>query len=90
MRYQGESAAQIEAELMWQFWQRFSLVGFAGAGAAWNDSERFKNTTSVATGGGGIRYEVARKHGLHMGVDVAFGPAGPAIYVQFGSAWMRP
>jgi hypothetical protein len=25
-----------------------------------------------------------------MGVDVAFGPAGPAIYVQFGSAWMRP
>ena len=90
MRYQGEGAAQVEAELMWQFWQRFSLVGFAGAGAAWNDSKRFENTTSLVTGGGGIRYEVARKHGLHMGVDVAFGPAGPAIYVQFGSAWMRP
>jgi hypothetical protein len=32
MRYQGESTAQAEAELRWQFWQRFSLVGFAGAG----------------------------------------------------------
>jgi len=21
---------------------------------------------------------------------VAFGPDGPALYVQFGSAWMRP
>jgi hypothetical protein len=27
---------------------------------------------------------------LHMGVDVAFGPDTTAIYVQFGSAWMRP
>ena len=90
MRYQGEGAAQVEAELRWQFWQRFSLVGFAGAGAAWNDRERFENTTSVVTGGGGIRYELARKHGLHMGLDVATGPAGPAIYVQIGSAWARP
>ena len=44
MRYQGEEAAQIEAELRWQFWKRFSLVGFAGGGAAWNDFERFDDT----------------------------------------------
>jgi hypothetical protein len=42
------------------------------------------------TGGAGFRYELARKYGLHMGVDVATGPAGQAMYVQFGSAWMRP
>ncbi len=29
MRYQGEDVAQFEAELRWQFWKRFSLVGFA-------------------------------------------------------------
>jgi len=33
---------------------------------------------------------VARKYGLHMGVDVAFSPDTSAIYVQFGSAWVRP
>ena len=48
MRYQGEGTAQVEAELMWQFWQRFSLVGFAGAGAAWNDGKRFRKYDLVS------------------------------------------
>ena len=90
MRYQGNEVAQAEAELRWQFWKRFSLVGFVGGGVAWNDFGRFEKTLTVVTGGAGFRYELARKYGLHMGVDVAFGPDDPAIYVQFGSAWMRP
>jgi len=90
MRYQGEEVAQIEAELRWQCWRRFSIVGFTGYGAAWNDLERVDNTRTVVTGGAGFRYEIARAYGLHMGVDVAFGPDVTAIYVQFGSAWMRP
>lgn len=90
MRYQGEHVAQIEAELRWQFWKRFSLVGFGGGGAAWNDFERLDNLLTVVTGGAGFRYEVARKYGLHMGVDLAFSPGTTAIYVQFGSAWLRP
>ena len=90
MRYQGDQVAQAEAELRWQFWKRFSLVGFGGGGVAWNNFERFEKSRSVVTGGTGFRYELARKYGLHMGADVAFGPDGPAVYVQFGSAWMRP
>jgi hypothetical protein len=90
MRYQGEEVAQIEAEVRWQCWKRFSLVGFAGYGAAWNDFERIGNTRTIVTGGTGFRYEIARAYGLHMGVDLAFGPDVTAIYVQFGSAWMRP
>jgi hypothetical protein len=90
MRYQGEETAQIEAELRWQFWKRFSLVGFVGGGAAWNDFERLENTQSVVAGGTGFRYEIARKFGIHMGVDVAFGPDNTAVYIQVGSAWMRP
>ena len=90
MKYQGESSAQIEAELRWQFWQRFSLVGFAGAGSSWNDFEHFEKKQNVTTGGFGFRYELARKYGMHMGLDIAYGPDGPAYYIQFGSAWMRP
>jgi len=78
------------SELRWQFWKRLSLVGFAGAGAAWNDVKRFENKIEVKTGGVGFRYELAREYGLHMGVDVAFGPNAPIVYVQFGSAWTRP
>jgi hypothetical protein len=90
MRYQGEEVAQVEAEVRWQCWKRFSIAGFAGYGAAWNDFTRVDNTSTVVTGGTGFRYEIARAYGLHMGVDVAFGPDVTAIYVQFGSAWMRP
>ena len=44
----------------------------------------------MTTSGGGFRYELARRYKLHMGVDVAFGPDGTALSVQFGSAWFRP
>jgi hypothetical protein len=33
---------------------------------------------------------VARKYGIQMGLDVAFGPDNTAVYVQVGSAWARP
>ena len=90
MRYQGEEVACAETELRWQFWKRFSLVGFVGGGAAWNDFERVDDTLTVVTGGVGFRYELAREYDLHAGLDVAFGPDNTAIYIVLGSAWMRP
>ena len=90
MRYQGEEVAQAEAELRWQFWKRFSLVGFAGTGKAWSDIHGIERDRSVVTGGGGFRYEIARKYGIHAGLDVAWGPDDTALYIQVGSAWMRP
>jgi hypothetical protein len=88
--YQGEQAADAEAELRWQLHPRFSLVGFGGAGIARSDIAGRKLEESVTAGGAGFRYLVARRHGLHMGLDLAFGPDDPVIYVVFGSAWMRP
>ena len=90
MRYQGDEVAQVETELRWQFYKRFSLVGFAGVGVAWNDFKRFENHQTAPTGGLGFRYELARRYGVHVGVDVAFGPDNTAVYLQVGSAWARP
>jgi len=90
MRYQGEEMAQVEIELRWQFWKRFSVVGFGGVGGVWNDFERFHNERTIPTGGFGFRYELARRYGIHMGLDIAFGPDNTAVYVQVGSAWARP
>jgi hypothetical protein len=89
MRYMGDYVADEELELRWQFWRRFSLVGFTGLGAAWNDFAKYQDQLKVVSGGVGFRYEIARRYGLHMGMDVAFGPNQPAIYVQVGSAWFR-
>ncbi|HEX5052798.1 MAG TPA: BamA/TamA family outer membrane protein [Planctomycetota bacterium] len=90
LRYQGETMASFEAELRWQFWERLSLVGFGGVGAAWNDFDRYANSASAVAGGVGVRYEIARAYGLHAGVDVAFGPEDTVLYIQIGSAWARP
>jgi len=85
MQYQGEHAAQLQAELRWQFWKRFSLVGFVGEGIAWIDLDRFTRQRTVTAGGTGFRYELARRYKLHMGVDVAFSQDGTAFYLQFVS-----
>lgn len=90
MRYQGEEVLSLEGELRWQFWKRWSILGFAGAGNAWNNFEKLDNTQGVVSGGGGFRYELARKYGIHMGLDLAFSRDTTAFYVQAGSAWGRP
>jgi hypothetical protein len=90
MKYQGEEAAEIEAELRWQFHPRFSLVGFGGAGLARSESRLEDSEKRVTSGGAGFRYLLARRHGLHMGIDVAVGPDDPIFYVVFGTAWLRP
>jgi hypothetical protein len=90
LRYQGEQAAEAEAELRWQAHPRFSAVGFAGAGVARADIGQQDRNKTVVAGGAGFRYMIARKHGLHMGLDLAFGPDNPVVYVVFGNAWLRP
>ena len=90
LRYQGERAAEAEAELRWQAHPRFSLLAFAGAGVARSGGTLGEREKSVAAGGAGFRYLLARKHGLHMGIDVAQGPDKPVFYVVFGNAWLRP
>jgi hypothetical protein len=89
VRFQGEGVATVEMELRWQFHARWSALAFAGAGATWSDRLLANDSNVTSTGGVGFRYLLARDYGLHMGIDLAFGEEGPAVYLQFGSAWMR-
>jgi len=53
-----------------KFWKRFSLVGFGGPAMVWNSTEPSRRQY-VVSGCAGVRYLLARKFGLHDGVDVA-------------------
>ena len=90
LKYQGQQVAEAEAELRWQFHPRLSLVAFGGAGTARSDRGGQTRESTVTAGGAGFRYLVARSYGLHMGLDVAWGPDEPVLYVVFGSPWLRP
>lgn len=66
------------------------MVGFAGAGTARSAIGDAAREESVNAGGAGFRYFVSRRHGLHMGIDIAAGPDDPILYIVFGNAWLRP
>jgi len=89
MRYQGDYVAFGEFELQYKMSERVRLLGFVGAGHTWDSFESLNYEESVLSGGLGIRYRLARKFGLDMGLDIAASEDERAIYIQFGSAWMR-
>ncbi len=90
VRYQGDHVASVELEARWQLYGRWSLVVFGGAGKTWTHRVGGSTTQNVASGGAGFRYELARKFGMHVGLDVAHSPGTTAVYFIVGNAWFRP
>lgn len=90
VRYQGDHVASVELEARWQLYGRWSLVVFGGAGKTWTHRVGGSTTQNVASGGAGFRYELARKFGMHVGLDVAHSPGTTAVYFVVGNAWFRP
>lgn len=90
MRFQGDQMASVEAEARWQFFGRWSVVAFGGAGTTRTTRDNFAATQNVGSGGFGFRYELASKFGLHAGIDVAHSPGTTAVYFVVGNAWFRP
>ena len=87
LRYQGEAMGLVEAEARWAFHPRISLVGFLGAGKAAESFSDLSSATTRAVQGLGIRYFLARKLGMHAGIDVAKGPEDTYWYLTIGGAW---
>jgi hemolysin activation/secretion protein len=90
VRYQGDQAASVELEARWQFFGRWSVVAFGGAGATRTNRQASNTTQSIGSGGFGFRYELASKFGMHAGIDVAHSPGTTALYLVVGNAWFRP
>jgi len=90
MRYQGDDMASAEVEARWQVRGRWSLVGAAGYGSARTDRALYSATRDIVSGAVGFRYELARKFGMHAGMDVGFSDDTTAVYIQIGNAWFRP
>jgi hypothetical protein len=90
MRYQGDEMASAEIEARWRFRGRWSVVFAAGAGTARSSRQGSASSQDIASGAVGFRYELARKFGLHAGLDIGFSSETTAIYLQVGNAWFRP
>ena len=87
MRYQGKATLLADAEYLWGVTPRWSLVFFGGVGKT-TSINRFRGEgLTVAAGGIGFRYRLARVLGLQAGIDIARGPEETSVYLTVGSAW---
>ena len=89
VRYQGKADILSEGELRWDVVYRWSIMGFAGAGKAFDEWKDFGSTDWVWSYGTGFRYLLARKFNLRVGIDLAHGPDTWAYYIVFGSSWFK-
>lgn len=101
MRYQGKKMLLAEAQLRWEFEERWNMVFFGGAGKVYGNEKRLETGTGLIeenisfqdapthpAGGVGFRYELARKFGLWGGLDFATSEENDfAFYITIGSAW---
>ena len=86
-RYQDENIALVETEVRWNATPRWAFVGFTGTARSWGTNGNFGDADTASAYGLGVRRLIARRLGMHVGVDVARGPEETAFYIQVGSAW---
>jgi len=87
LRYQNEKTGVIEAELRWNIFDRWAILGFVGAGATRGDTLRYEDESGVVAGGIGGRWLMRPQDELWVGVDIAAGPEDTYAYIQVGHAW---
>ncbi|SNR74910.1 Surface antigen [Lutibacter agarilyticus] len=88
MRYQGDNTLVAETEWNYNIYKRWSVLGFFGGGKAFSEFKDFGETDWAYTVGTGFRYQIARKLGVDMGTDFAWGNGKDfAFYIVFGKSW---
>jgi hypothetical protein len=88
-RYQGNANLVSEVEIRQDIKRRWSIVGFGGTGKAFDYWDQFDNADWIFSYGGGVRYLLARKFKLRMGIDLARGAGAWSYYIVFGSNWQK-
>jgi hypothetical protein len=87
LRYQNERTGVVEAELRWNFLDKWALLGFFGGGGTRGDTRRYVDESGIYAGGIGGRYLFRPQDDLWVGIDIARGPEDYVFYVQVGHAW---
>jgi hypothetical protein len=89
-RYQGDFVLQAELEGRIQLASRWDLILLAGGGLTFLENPILKDNYKsqlVGMGGLGFRYEIARKFGMSLGVDLALSNEDWAVAIVMGNSW---
>ncbi len=70
--YQGKMAAKVETQWRAMFYKNWAVVGFAGAGKAFDSFSDFPDSQSIFNYGTGLRYVMKKAFNTRVGIDVAW------------------
>lgn len=84
-RYQGDQVGALQTQLTYDIDHRWKVSGFYGAGMARDESSAVDS--KIGAGGMGFRYQIARRYGLHLGMDYAMSKDESAVYFNVGSGF---
>jgi hypothetical protein len=83
-RYVDDSAVSGQVEGRWNFYKRWSVVLFGGAGRIGEGFKDLGSSPNLYAGGAGIRYRIKEKEKLNIGLDVTYGDGNVEFYVVVG------
>lgn len=89
-RYQGDDIITLQSQVTYDIDNRWSVSAFYGAGMARVENDLTNEITdnNIDAYGAGFRYQIARRYGLRLGMDLAFSSDGEnAIYFNVGSGF---
>ncbi|MEE1673069.1 hypothetical protein SNR37_002482 [Agarivorans aestuarii] len=85
-RYQGDQVATLQTQLSYNITNRWIVSGFYGIGKTKEESIKSTSET-VDAFGAGFRYQIARRYGIHLGMDLAFSQQDTAVYFSMGTGF---
>ena len=84
-RYRDDALFAAQAELRWQFSERWGGVAFAGTGGVGKDFGSID--TMLPAGGVGVRFLASTAYHVNARLDYAVGKDGSTIYFSIGEAF---
>ncbi|MCK8085237.1 BamA/TamA family outer membrane protein [Vibrio sp. 1CM8B] len=85
-RYQGDEITTLQSQVVFDTDDRWNVSGFYGYGQAKEEAELSQDQT-VGAYGVGFRYQIARRYGLRIGMDLARSDDENAFYISLGSGF---
>ena len=86
-RFRDKHYVSLQAEYRWNFYKRWGLTLFGGAGEVAPQISAFSLPGLHYAAGGGLRFKIDRKENVNIRVDYAVGKGSNGVYVVFGEAF---
>jgi hypothetical protein len=86
-RYADDVAVSAQVEGRWNFYKKWIGLIFGGGGRIGEDIGDIGSSPTHFAGGAGLRYLIAEKQKLSIGIDVTYGDEQVEFYIQIGD-WM--